>query len=78
MSASWSGPAHQHEYPIRTTLPVQTAGVVLSWTDYRECACGHRVPDAVTEVSVPLIGDGGVQRLRSHMLQPDPELEAEL
>jgi hypothetical protein len=76
MSTTWSGPAHKHDYSIRTTLPAQTSETVLSWTEYRDCACGHRIPAAVTEVSVPQLGDGGIQRLRSHMLQPEPELEA--
>lgn len=31
----------------------------------------------VTEISVPGFGDGGVQRPHSHMLQPEPEPEAE-
>jgi hypothetical protein len=30
----------------------------------------------VTEISVPDFGDGGVQRLRSHFLQPETEIEA--
>lgn len=36
----------------------------------------------VTEISVPTFGDGGVQRLHSHMMEPEPlpgpepELEA--
>lgn len=31
----------------------------------------------VTEISVPSFGDGGVQRLHSHMLPPEPEPEAQ-
>jgi hypothetical protein len=58
------------------TLPVTTGEAVRSWTDYRECQCGHRVPAAVTEVSIPRIGDGGIQRLYSRMLQPEPEPKA--
>jgi hypothetical protein len=77
MSITLSGAAHEHDHSIRTTLPAHADGAVLSWTDYRECECGHRVPGAVTEVSVPQLGDGGIQRLRSYMLQPDPELEAQ-
>ena len=76
MSSTWSGPGHEHDHSILTTLPVTIGGVVLSWTDYRECRCGHQVPAAMTEVSIPRIGDGGIQRLRSHMLQPEPEPEA--
>jgi hypothetical protein len=38
-------------------------------------------PEYVTEISVPSFGDGGIQRLCSHMLEPEPlpepELEAE-
>lgn len=26
----------------------------------------------VTEISVPSFGDGGIQRLRSHMPEPEP------
>jgi hypothetical protein len=76
MSTTWSGPGHLHDHSIRTTLPSQTGGPVLAWTDYRECACGHRIPAGVTEVSVPQIGDDGIQRLRSHVLQPAPEPKA--
>ncbi len=72
MSTTWSGPAHEHDHTIRTTLPTQTSESVMSWTDYRECACGHRIPATVTEISVPQ-ADDGIQRLRSRMLQPEPE-----
>jgi hypothetical protein len=53
-------------------------------------AAGWRIPDQqpglgrpeewVTEVSVPRFGDDGVQRLRSPMMQPEPEAgpEAEI
>jgi hypothetical protein len=68
MSTTWSEPVHW----ILTALPVQAAGAVLSWTDYRECGCGHRVPAAVTEVFPPRSFNDGIQRLRSHMLQPGP------
>jgi hypothetical protein len=77
MSTTWSGPGHQHDHSIRTTLPAQTGSAVESWTEYRECACGRRIPTAVTQVSVPQLGDGGIQRMHSHMLQPGPEPEAE-
>jgi hypothetical protein len=76
VSTTWSGPGHEHNHSILTALPARTGEAVMSWTDYRECACGHRVPAAVTEVSIPRIGDGGIHRLRSHMLQPEPEPEA--
>ena len=76
MSSTWSGPEHEHDHSIRTTLPAKIGGAVVSWTDYRECACGHRIPATVTEISVPRIGDGGIQRLHSHMPQPEPEPEA--
>jgi hypothetical protein len=76
MSIIWSGPGHQHDHSILTTLPVATDEAVMSWTDYREYQCGHRVPAAMTELSIPQIGDGGVQRPCSHMLQPEPEPEA--
>jgi len=76
MSIVWNGPGHQHDHTILTTLPVTSSEAVMSWTDYRECRCGHRVPGAVTELSAPQIGDGGIQRLRSHMLQAEPEPEA--
>jgi hypothetical protein len=33
-------------------------------------------PAYVTEISVPSFGDGGIQRLHSRMLPPEPELEA--
>jgi hypothetical protein len=52
--------------------------------DYAErVADGQRQePEAkyVTEISVPVFGDDGVQRLHSHMREPEPlpELEAEL
>jgi len=29
-------------------------------------------PEYVTEISVPSFGDGGIQRLRSRMLEPEP------
>ena len=29
-------------------------------------------PEYVTEISVPDFGDGGIQRLRSHMREPEP------
>ena len=32
----------------------------------------------VTEISVPSSGDNGVQRLRSHMREPEPPPEPEL
>ena len=32
----------------------------------------------VTEISVPSFGDDGVQRLRSHMREPEPLPEPEL
>ena len=35
-------------------------------------------PDYVTEVSVPSFGDGGIQRLCSHMREPEPPPEPEL
>lgn len=31
----------------------------------------------VTEISVPSFGDGGIQRLRSRMLEPEPVPEPE-
>lgn len=34
-------------------------------------------PEYVTEVSVPSFGDGGVQRLHSHVLEPELRPEAE-
>jgi hypothetical protein len=76
VSTTWSGPGHQHDHTIRTTLPAQTGKAVLTWTDYRKCACGHRIPATVTEVSVPGIGDDDIQRLRSHLLQPEPKPQA--
>jgi hypothetical protein len=35
-------------------------------------------PEYVTEISVPSFGDGGIQRLCSHMREPEPEADAEL
>lgn len=34
-------------------------------------------PEYVTEISVPSLGDGGIQRLRSHMREPEPLPEPE-
>ena len=49
-------------------------------TAARESHADEHQPRAyVTEVSVPRLGDGGVQRLHSRMLDPEPpaaELEA--
>ena len=73
MSSTWSGPGHEHDYSILTAFPVKTGGAVVSWTDYRECACGDRVPAAVTEISVPRFGDDGVQRLHAAMKQEPAE-----
>jgi hypothetical protein len=52
MSSTWSGPRHGHEHSILIIFPVEISGKVVSRADYRECACGHRVPAAVTEVPV--------------------------
>jgi hypothetical protein len=57
MSSTWSGPRHGHEHSILIIFPLEIGGKVVSRADYRECACGHRVPAAVTEVPVPRIGD---------------------
>ena len=73
MSTTGSGPVHEHDHSIRTALPAQTAGAIVSWTNYRECERGHRVPAAVTEVFLPRAFDDGIQRLRSHLRQPEPE-----
>ncbi len=34
-------------------------------------------PEYVTEISVPSFGNGGIQRLRSHMREPEPLPEPE-
>ena len=34
-------------------------------------------PEYVTEISVPTLGDNGIQRLCSHMRPPEPLLEPE-
>lgn len=34
-------------------------------------------PEYVTEISVPVLGDGGVQRLHSSMPEPEPLPEPE-
>ena len=34
-------------------------------------------PECVTEISVPSFGDGGIQRLCSHMREPEPLPEPE-
>ena len=36
-------------------------------------------PEYITEISVPDVGDGGIQRLHSHMPEPEPlpDLEPE-
>ncbi len=34
-------------------------------------------PEYVTEISVPAFGNGGIQRLRSHMREPEPLPEPE-
>jgi hypothetical protein len=74
MTVSWSDPGHQHDYSIRTTIPARTAGAVMSWTDYRECACGDRVPVAVTELSSPVPAPRReLQVLHAPMREPGPE-----
>jgi hypothetical protein len=72
MSATWGGPGHQHEYSILTTLPVKVAGAVVSWADYRECRCGHKVPAAV-QTDMPAVRDGSLQRLHALVREPGPE-----
>ncbi len=37
----------------------------------------HEPRTYITEVSVPDLGDGGVQRLHSRVLEPEPEAGAE-
>jgi hypothetical protein len=41
------------------------------------CADEHEPRTYITEVSVPDPGDGGIQRLHSRMLEPEPEARAE-
>ena len=60
--------ADARAYPGRPERLAQTAATALAATGPRAY---------VTEISVPEPGDGGVQRLHSHMLQPEPEPEAE-
>ena len=54
--STWSGPRHEHHHSIRTTVPVEISGKVVSLVGYRLCACGHRVPAAVTEIPGPRTG----------------------
>jgi hypothetical protein len=75
MSVSWTGPGHEHEHDhcILTTSPVTVAGAVMSWTDYRQCECGDRVPAAVTEMSGPAPAARELQVLHAPMREPEPE-----
>jgi hypothetical protein len=74
MSVSWTGPGHEHDHSILTTSPVTVAGAVMSWTDYRQCACGDRVPAAVTELSSPIpLPRRELQVLHAPMREPEPE-----
>lgn len=57
MNSTWSGPGHKHDHTVLTTRPVTISGTVAWWADYRECRCGHRITDGVTEVPAPRIGD---------------------
>ena len=44
-----------------------------------ERSAGHHEPTTcVTEIFVPYVGDGGVQRLHAPMKDPGPEPEADL
>lgn len=74
MSVSWNGPSHEHDYSVLTTAPARNAGAVTSWADYRECACGDRVPVAVTELSSPVPAPRReLQILHAPMRHPEPE-----
>jgi hypothetical protein len=77
VNATWGGPGHGHDYSILTTLPVKVAGTVVSWTDHRECKCGHKVPAAI-QTDVPAVPDSSLHRLHSGMRQAEAEPEAEL
>jgi hypothetical protein len=57
VSTTWSGRRHEHDHSVLTTFPVAIGGQVVSRASYRECACGDRVPDVVTEIPSPRIGD---------------------
>jgi len=57
MNSTWSGPAHEHDHSVLTTRPVKISGTVAWWADYRECRCGHRITDGVTDVPAPRTGD---------------------
>jgi len=56
----------------------------VSAADWLEPGPEDRHPDGfeprayITEISVPTLGDGGVQRLHSHMKEPGAEAEAEI
>jgi hypothetical protein len=74
VSVSWNGPGHQHDHSVLTTAPASTAGPVTSWTDYRQCGCGDRVPVAVTELSSPVPAPRReLQILHAPMREPEPE-----
>ncbi len=44
----------------------------------QEVRPGREPHTYVTEVSVPWLGDGGIQRLHARMKEPEPETELEL
>jgi hypothetical protein len=74
MSVPWTGTAHQHDHSTLTTTPASTTGTVTSWTDYRQCACGHLIPVAVTELSSPVPAQRReLQVLHAPMAEPEPE-----
>jgi hypothetical protein len=74
VSVSRNAPGHEHDYSVLTTAPARNAGAVTSWADYRECACGDRVPVAVTELSSPVPAPRReLQILHAPMRHPEPE-----
>jgi hypothetical protein len=73
MSVSWSGPGHEHDHSTPTTSSFSIDGQVTSWTDYLQCACGHRVPVASTDICGPLHPPRELQVLHAPMREPGPE-----
>jgi len=57
VGTTWSGSRHEHDHAILATFPVEIGVKTVSWSGYRRCACGHRVPAAVAAVPAPRIGD---------------------
>jgi hypothetical protein len=71
VSVSWSGPGHEHDHSIPAMSSISIAGQITSWTEYRQCACGHRVPVASTDICGPVPAPRELQVLHAPMREPE-------